>query len=187
MNAAAFRREALVARFRESFTGNGGTCHGPFPAGEAADVAVWLAVERSEGRTVALPTEDPLLDELSLPARLNSRGVGVLLADDAAWAEAVPFAGVGLTAAAYGLATTGSVGVVSGPGRPRSVSLVPPAHVCLLPETALVEDLSEALALASPLPSAITWISGPSRSADLEMSITIGVHGPGSVDVVLVA
>jgi L-lactate dehydrogenase complex protein LldG len=66
------------------------------------------------------------------------------------------------------------------------VSLVPPAHVCLLRAGDLVEDLAEALARLDSLPSGLVWISGPSRSADLEMTLTLGVHGPASVDVVIV-
>lgn len=186
MSAEVSHRAALVARFRDAFTANGGICHGPFPPDEAADVAVGLALERSGGRRVALPAGDPLLDQLSLPARLRARGGDILCADDPGWAQAIASAGAGVTGALYGLAATGSVGVECGPGRPRSVSLVPPAHVCLLAETALVEALYEALGSITPLPSAMTWISGPSRSADLEMTITLGVHGPGSVDVVLV-
>ena len=186
MSGEVSRRTALVTRFRDAFTANGGSCHGPLPPDEAADVAVGLALERSGGRRVALPTGDPLLDGLSLPARLRARGGDVLCAHDPEWAQAIASAGAGVTAALYGLAATGSVGVECGPGRPRSVSLVPPAHVCLLPETALVEGLHEVLGSITLLPSAMTWISGPSRSADLEMTITLGVHGPGSVDVVLV-
>ncbi|MGH9001503.1 MAG: LUD domain-containing protein, partial [Acidimicrobiia bacterium] len=66
------------------------------------------------------------------------------------------------------------------------VSLVPPAHICLVRASDVVEDLSEALGLLSSMPSAVAWISGPSRSADLEMTLTLGVHGPGSVDVVVI-
>jgi L-lactate dehydrogenase complex protein LldG len=54
----------------------------------------------------------------------------------------------------------------------------------------MVEDLAEALrrptAAAADLPSGLVWVSGPSRSADLELVLTVGVHGPGSVDVIVV-
>ena len=56
----------------------------------------------------------------------------------------------------------------------------------------MVEDLAEALRRCTPtpdaadLPSGLVWVSGPSRSADLELVLTVGVHGPGSVDVIVV-
>jgi L-lactate dehydrogenase complex protein LldG len=59
-------------------------------------------------------------------------------------------------------------------------------------EGTMVEDLAEALGRLLPvpgstaLPSNLVWVSGPSRSADLELVLTIGVHGPASVDVIVV-
>jgi L-lactate dehydrogenase complex protein LldG len=56
----------------------------------------------------------------------------------------------------------------------------------------MVEDLAGALQRfavdggGADLPSNLVWVSGPSRSADLELVLTIGVHGPGSVDVIVV-
>jgi L-lactate dehydrogenase complex protein LldG len=50
----------------------------------------------------------------------------------------------------------------------------------------MVEDLGEALRGGSELPSNLVWVSGPSRSADLELVLTVGVHGPGSVDVIVI-
>jgi hypothetical protein len=132
-------------------------------------------------------TGDPLLTELSFLARVQAIGAEVLVPDDTGWRDRIAGAGVGVTAAIGALAATGTVAVACGPGSPRSISLVPPAHLCLLPEDLLVTDLAEALASILTLPSALTWISGPSRSADLEMTLTLGVHGPATVDVVIVA
>ncbi|HYT38116.1 MAG TPA: LUD domain-containing protein, partial [Acidimicrobiia bacterium] len=82
------------------------------------------------------------------------------------------------------------VGVACGTGAPRATSLVPPAHICLLMLGTMVEDLGEAVRRwqrsAAELPSGLVWVSGPSRSADLELVLTVGVHGPGSVDVIVV-
>jgi L-lactate dehydrogenase complex protein LldG len=70
---------------------------------------------------------------------------------------------------------------------------VPPAHICLVFRGTMVSDLGEALLRWAPtaaddaaLPSNLVWVSGPSRSADLELVLTVGVHGPGSVDVIVV-
>ncbi|HWS46659.1 MAG TPA: LUD domain-containing protein, partial [Acidimicrobiia bacterium] len=68
--------------------------------------------------------------------------------------------------------------------------LVPPAHVCVVRTADVVDTLADALArlaaTASDLPSALTFVGGPSRTGDLEMILTLGVHGPRTVDVVLV-
>jgi L-lactate dehydrogenase complex protein LldG len=181
---------ALVARFREAMTANAARVHGPFPAGDAGPAAARLAVERAGERPVAVSTGDPLVARLELPAHLAGAGAAVLTPDDPAWRQALATAGAGVTGAAWGLAATGTVGLCCGPGSPRATSLVPPAHVCVVEVGDLVEDLAEALrrlaAEPSGLASGLVWVSGPSRSADIELTLTLGVHGPASVDVVLV-
>lgn len=175
-----------VERFRAALVANSARPHGPLSAGAAGDLAVDLALERAGGRPVAVATGDPVLARLALPARLEVAGAEVLLPGDPSWSELLASAGAGVTGAAFGLAATGTVAVTCGPGAPRGVSLVPPAHVCLVRGSDVVEDLAEAIGLLSSLPSALAWVSGPSRSADLEMTLTLGVHGPASVDVVII-
>jgi L-lactate dehydrogenase complex protein LldG len=63
---------------------------------------------------------------------------------------------------------------------------VPPAHICLVFRGTMVRELGEALPPGDDLPSNLVWVSGPSRSADLELVLTVGVHGPRSVDVIVV-
>ncbi len=99
-------------------------------------------------------------------------------------APTIPDAGV--SRAAYGLADTGSVVLVSGPDEPRARSLLPPVHVSLLRESDVLPGLADLFReLGSELPSALAIVTGPSRSADIEQMLTIGVHGPGEVHVVL--
>ena len=94
--------------------------------------------------------------------------------------------GAGVSRAAYGIAATGSVVVVSSPEEPRSRHLLPEAHVSLLREDAIVPDLSALFAkFHAGLPSALAIVTGPSRSADIEQRLVVGVHGPREVHVVL--
>ncbi|NPA31925.1 MAG: lactate utilization protein C, partial [Chloroflexi bacterium] len=94
---------------------------------------------------------------------------------------------VGLTAAALAVAATGSVLVHSGPGRPLTASLLPRAHGVLVPASRLVPDLEAALRHPSwHSARAAALITGPSRTADIEMTLTVGVHGPAQVQVWLV-
>ena len=69
---------------------------------------------------------------------------------------------------------------------PRSRSLLPWTHVTLLRVEDIVPGLAELFAELGPdLPSALAIVTGPSRSADIEQRLAVGVHGPGEVHVVL--
>jgi L-lactate dehydrogenase complex protein LldG len=89
--------------------------------------------------------------------------------------------------AAYGLADTGSVVLAASPEEPRARSLLPAAHVSILREDRILPGLPELFAaVGTALPSSLAIVTGPSRSADIEQMLTVGVHGPGEVHVVLV-
>ena len=94
--------------------------------------------------------------------------------------------GAGVSTALYGLADTGSVVLAASPEEPRARSLLPAVHVTLLREDRILPGLDELFAvLGADLPSALAIVTGPSRSADIEQKLVIGVHGPGEVHVVL--
>jgi L-lactate utilization protein LutC len=100
--------------------------------------------------------------------------------------QAPAIEGAGISRAAYGLAATGSVVLLASPEEPRARSLLPSIHVTLLREERILPGLDELFAaLGGSLPSSVAIITGPSRSADIEQRLTIGVHGPGEVHVVL--
>jgi L-lactate dehydrogenase complex protein LldG len=95
---------------------------------------------------------------------------------------------VGLTGADAGLAETGSLVLVSGPGRGRLVSLLPPIHVALLDRQLVVESLADLMVDRPALMTGganVVCITGPSRTADIEHTLSRGVHGPGEVHVIL--
>ncbi len=96
--------------------------------------------------------------------------------------------GAEVSRALYGLAETGSVVLAAGPGEPRLRSLLPAVHVSMLEEDRILPGLAELFeALGGELPSALAIVTGPSRSADIEQRLAVGVHGPGEVHVVLVS
>jgi L-lactate dehydrogenase complex protein LldG len=180
----------LVARFADRLAAVGGRAHGPLPVEGALELLVELCRERAGEAAVALSTGDPLVEKLGVAERLAGGGLDVLTPDDVFWRERLAEAGVGVTGAVAAVAASGSVGVACGVGAPRATSLVPPAHICLVFLGTMVDDLAGALRRWDPatagLPSNLVWVSGPSRSADLELILTVGVHGPGSVDVIVV-
>jgi L-lactate dehydrogenase complex protein LldG len=92
----------------------------------------------------------------------------------------------GVSVASYGLADTGSVVLAASPEEPRQRHLLPSVHVSLLDEERILPGLAELFeAVGDDLPSALVIVTGPSRSADIEHRLIVGVHGPGEVHVVL--
>jgi L-lactate dehydrogenase complex protein LldG len=99
--------------------------------------------------------------------------------------DAPSIEGAGVSTAIYGLADTGSV-VLSSSEESRAQSLLPDVHVTLLREDLILPGLVELFAaLGDDLPSALAIVTGPSRSADIEQKLAVGVHGPREVHVVL--
>jgi L-lactate dehydrogenase complex protein LldG len=100
--------------------------------------------------------------------------------------ETLLHADVGVTGADYALAETGTLVLAAGPGRPRGVSLLPRLHVALVRQSQLVPRMGFVWArYRQQAPSAIHFISGPSRTSDIENDLSIGVHGPARVLVIL--
>jgi len=96
---------------------------------------------------------------------------------------------VGITSADYALADTGSLVLLSSREEAMMISLLPPVHVAVVPVNRLLTGLDELLALRpvpSRLSSSMVFITGPSRTADIEQILVRGVHGPGQIHVVLV-
>ena len=97
-------------------------------------------------------------------------------------------AGIGVTGSDGAIAETGSVVVLAGEGRPRAASLLPPVHLAIVKRNDLRFAMGEyfrerADAIASA--SSCMVVTGPSRTADIELTLTLGVHGPGKVIVVV--
>lgn len=91
----------------------------------------------------------------------------------------------GLSGACAGIADTGSLVLLGGPGQPLTVSLLPEIHIALLREQDVFERLDQVLPQeAIKCSSAAVVVTGPSRTADIEMTLTIGVHGPGELHVI---
>lgn len=99
-------------------------------------------------------------------------------------------ADMGITYAEMGLSETGTVVLWNGGGRGRLVSLLPPVYVAILSESQIYTRLTEGVAaiheqVPNGLPACINFITGPSRTGDIEMELALGVHGPGKVHVIL--
>jgi len=96
----------------------------------------------------------------------------------------------GVTGALGGLADTGTLALASGPGRPRLASLLPPLHIAVLSSRAIFADMASFLAEHSGVvcrSSNLVFVTGPSRTADIEQVLTLGVHGPRELVAVILA
>ncbi len=160
-----------------------------------ATLADWLdavgrLLEEHRVRSAVLPAAyDGFLDARragQLRQRLAVAGISSSCATDE---EALFSAGAGVTGVAAAIAEHGSLVCESRPGGSRGASLIPPVHVAVVAATQVLPDLCDYFELLSgrpELPAALSLITGPSKTADIEGVLITGVHGPGVVEIVLV-
>jgi len=119
-------------------------------------------------------------------SRFDWKGAGFALEARAAKNEDA----VGITGAFAAIAETGTLMLLSGPDTPSSASLLPETHIAVVPVRRIVAHMEDAWALLRAEfgrpPRAVNFISGPSRTADIEQTMVIGAHGPYRVHVILV-
>ena len=94
---------------------------------------------------------------------------------------------VGITTVQAAIAETGTLVLDSTQERHRLVSLVPPVHIAIVDASKIFETLGEALTFihTNEISPAVTFITGPSRTADIELTLTVGVHGPQELYVII--
>lgn len=181
----------LFARFSSEITALGGVVHEL--AGPDAIVGLLQTLFAGRDRAV-LMWDESSLPVSGLPTALVRAGISVDTQtpgdlESADRKRELASATIGITGADALLADTGSIALVSGPGRGRLVSLLPPVHVALVRRGALVESLAVLIAQRPELVTAganFVCITGPSRTADIELTLTRGIHGPGELHVVFV-
>lgn len=94
---------------------------------------------------------------------------------------------VGITSVQAAIAEIGTLVLDSTQERHRLVSLVPPVHIAIVDASKIYETLGEALTFIhkNEMSPAVTFITGPSRTADIELTLTVGVHGPQELYVII--
>ncbi len=171
--------EDPAARFAAEAAAAGCTLCAPVPPEDVpAAIANWLAAENLPARLAASP--DPALDRYPWGSR-------PLLTLERRRAE--PADRVALTPCFAGVAETGTLAMLSGPGRPVTLNFLPEAHIALVSTRDLVgayEDLWARLRGTGGTPRAVNLITGPSRSADIGQELRMGAHGPRRLHIVLV-
>jgi len=97
---------------------------------------------------------------------------------------------IGITGAFCAIAETGTLMMCSGKDTPATTSLLPETHIAVVSRARIVAGMEDAWALLrrdiGSMPRAVNFISGPSRTADIEQTVTLGAHGPYRVHVLLI-
>lgn len=154
---------------------------------ETAWLEVGTILDEISAQTVVANNETPL-SEARLDERLPGHELYLVGQTPGDLREFCARADVGLSGVEAALAETGSLVVHSGVGKSRLATLLPPVHIALVPVSCLVSDIFTWTASRNKemsMPSNLNLISGPSKSADIEFTLTLGVHGPKRLVAVL--
>ena len=197
----AERWRETLERFRQEFERAGGVFHDVAHSHDVPDVVSTIARERHAGRLIAW---HPRALGVDWSGPLAARGLVTRLmpaagldgaAERKEMRTVIADADLGLTGVDLAIAETGSLVLRSGSGRPRSTSLLPPYHVAVFDHRALVESLEQVGVFLEAWHEGetptehggvINVITGPSRTADIELTLTRGVHGPKEVHAIFV-
>jgi L-lactate dehydrogenase complex protein LldG len=183
---------SLAERFGERAEAAGMQVHRASDLEEARTLVARLVRNSGSARVLVWPEIATMLD---LAAAVSGDGISV-----GGWDASEPhddrkakaFAmDCGVTGVDYAVAETGSLVVCSSPEHGRSVSLLGKVHIALVREEQILPDLDDLFPRVradhpDALPSNVTLITGPSKTADIELQLVVGVHGPAEVHVVLV-
>lgn len=172
---------SLLDRFRQSLEAVGGHCH--VLAGDAeATQAVREIAASVQAHRIAI-SDSPLVRRLLQPLEAT-----VELVSEAAKADFFK-CDIGITGVQWAIAETGTLVLESDVEKHRLASLVPPVHVAIVEAARLRQTLAEVLhsldEKGRDLGRTITFITGPSRTSDIELTLAIGVHGPAELHVIV--
>jgi len=195
VGSTSLNGEALVESFTRELTALKGIVHSPRPPAQMIETVIEAL--RESGGGGALTWADDALPVAGLGNAMRRAGIeaidpNVPIDRDGRRDKQMQLAGakIGITGALAGLADTGSLVVASGPARPRLASLLPPIHIALLLVADLYPSLPDFFAAQPDIVregSNVVIITGPSRTADIELTPVLGVHGPKTLHVVLIA
>lgn len=189
-NSFEWPKEERIKQFTDNFLSVGGHV-ARLPSMDDVKSFIVSKAEEMSAKYI-IRQNQPELDELELEGALKDSHVSVWNTDaEQHWRARAAEADFGIVIADHAVAYTGSVTVLSAPNKGRSVSLLPTVLIIIIPIERLKTRLGEVLvtfdeAGREQLPAGIHFITGPSRSSDIENDLTIGVHGPGIVYALLV-
>jgi L-lactate dehydrogenase complex protein LldG len=174
---------SLAEHFRQALEAVGGRCAFVRNEEEAAQ-AVQLIIEQKEAQRIAV-SDSPLVQRVIERVESNA----VLLKNAAA--SALFDCDVGITSAQWAVAETGTLVLESDQERHRLLSLVPPVHIAIIEADRILLTLGGVLQAINDkgpndLSRTVTFVTGPSRTSDIELTLAIGVHGPAEIYVIII-
>lgn len=187
------QRAELASTFTRELEEVGGKFVGILTPGEVSNRIVSLAREIG-AKAVALGSGiasdmDALGEALERADFKIVRTNPVADTERAAMRSRVADADLGIVDADFAIASTGTLAVASTPDRPSSLTLLPPASLAIVQIDRVMPNLAALLGALGPngvAANRLTLITGPSRTADIEKRIVLGVHGPKSLHVIVV-
>lgn len=185
-------KENLIKELSENCTPLGITLHIAETEGEVEDITVDIIrtkdPEFSYNRHI-IQHNHPDISGMKLWKRFNRESVTVhtTFPGDSEVTEKTIASYIGITAPAITIAESATLVQLTSPGCPRSTSLVPSIHIALIRSENLVENLEEAYALIEDIDTkeSFVFISGPSKTADIEAHLVHGAHGPKELHIIL--
>ncbi len=182
--------DELRAQFVAALTAVGGAAIEA--AGESEAIEKIAALLRSRAARSAAIGEGITTDSASAAARLSHEGINVSVLDTcgpALFKEQLARVDAGIVEVDYAIAATGTLVMAANSARPRSLSLLPPINIAILRSDRILPNLAAVLSSIGPQNIAahpVVMVTGPSRTADIEKRIVIGVHGPKELYVALI-
>lgn len=169
--------QAISISLHECFAQELTALYGQYIPCTAVNLAERILELLKEKDIVTLQAWEPEAFPAGLLEHLRSNGIQVVHQPD-------PHIRAGLTGALAAIAESGTILIAGGPGRPLSASLLPEIHLAILMSSDIYRSLPQVLELPEVQGAAsAVLISGPSRTADIEMTMTLGMHGPGELHV----
>jgi L-lactate utilization protein LutC len=184
--------EDLLVRLAAEIEAVGGHAHRVSDDNAARGALVGLLDQYAP--RAALVWQHPLLDELGLASVLAEKGIARHDYDNLAplgrdeCRRRMLAADVGISSADFAIAESGTLAVCSQAGQERAVSLLPLVHVAIVRREQVLADLFDLFERlgAGELQSSVVLITGPSKTGDIELTLTTGVHGPRQWHVILI-
>ncbi len=135
--------------------------------------------------------ETEFIKELDLKGGLKNAGLKLITAKNK---NRIAKSDIGITEVDYAIADTGTLVLMANKNQPRSTSLLPPIHLAIVRPKNLVRNINDLFVIlkskleeGEDLTNCMTFITGPSRTADIELNLTLGVHGPKELYVLLIS
>ncbi len=175
----AISRDTLVERFKNNLESIGGFCTIVGNEHEAAE-HVGSVIANLGAKRIAVSNSElvkSIVEQVAETDVVENASTEYLFESD-----------LGITSAQWAIAETGTLVLESDRESHRLTSLVPPVHLCVMWADNIRQTLGEILELVSrDLSRTVTFITGASRTSDIELTLAIGVHGPGELHVIVIA